>query len=224
MLLNQRRALLLALGMLAAAAVLGLLIAWSGTEPGVQQVDDTVTRWARDAEAAPLVWLAKAFDILGGSWVNWSLRAAAGVLLVVRRRWLQLAALSLAVATSELLIGTLKAAYSRPRPPAALIGTSGFSFPSGHAVASAVTAVGLVVVLLPPGPRRWAWEVRAAMFAWVMALSRVYLRAHWLSDVLAGGLLGAGLAIGWPALLQTLLRRSETTGSVPAGAVTHPPR
>jgi membrane-associated phospholipid phosphatase len=49
--------------------------------------------------------------------------------------------------------------------------------PSGHAIASAVTAVGLVLVLAPPGRRRWRWEVNAVIFTSVMALSRVYLRA-----------------------------------------------
>jgi membrane-associated phospholipid phosphatase len=77
-----------------------------------------------------------------------------------------------------------------------------------------VTAVGLVVVLLPPGPSRWRWEVRAVIFAFLMALSRVYLRAHWLSDVVAGGLLGAGLALGWPALLQAIRGRRDPAESV----------
>jgi membrane-associated phospholipid phosphatase len=35
-----------------------------------------------------------------------------------------------------------------------------------------------------------------------MSLSRTYLAAHWLSDVVAGGLLGTSIAVGWPALLQ----------------------
>ena len=65
-----------------------------------------------------------------------------------------------------------------------------------------MTAVGLVVVLLPPGRARWAWEFRAAAFATVMSLSRTYLGAHWLSDVVAGGLLGTSIAVGGPAVLQ----------------------
>ncbi|MGH8859967.1 MAG: phosphatase PAP2 family protein, partial [Jatrophihabitantaceae bacterium] len=100
-------------------------------------------------------------------------------------------------------------AYDRARPPGELISTSGATFPSGHAIAGAVTAVGLVVVLLPPGAARWKWEVRAVVFAFLMALSRVYLRAHWLSDVVAGGLLGGALALGWPALLQTIRGQPE---------------
>jgi undecaprenyl-diphosphatase len=106
-----------------------------------------------------------------------------------------------------LCIGPVKAAYDRARPPGSLIETSAASFPSGHAIASAVTAVGLVLVLAAPGPSRWRWEVRAVAFAVVMALSRVYLRAHWLSDTVAGGLIGAALALGWPALLMTLRER-----------------
>ena len=51
-----------------------------------------------------------------------------------------------AVVTSELCIGPVKALVDRPRPPNPLIGTSGASFPSGHAIAGAVTAFGLVVV------------------------------------------------------------------------------
>jgi membrane-associated phospholipid phosphatase len=47
----------------------------------------------------------------------------------------------------------------------------------------------------------------------VMALSRVYLRAHWLSDTVAGALLGAGLALGWPALLMAI--RHRTVPSAP---------
>jgi len=114
-----------------------------------------------------------------------------------------------------LFIGPVKSAIDRPRPPDSLIATSAASFPSGHAIAAAVTAVGLVLVLVEPGPSRWRWEVRAVVFASAMALSRVYLRAHWLSDVVAGALLGCGLALGWPALLGMLRNRHHRVEPMP---------
>lgn len=204
MLLNHRRAGRLALAALLGGVVVLALVALSPTLGVVQAVDDSFRRFMVSVRVPALVWVAKVLAFVGSGWVNWPLRVAAGVLLAARRRWVQLSAFALAVVTSEALIGPLKALYARPRPPMSVIATHGFSFPSGHAVAGAVTAVGLVLVLLPPGPRRWAWEVRAAVFASMMALSRTYLSVHWLSDVVAGGLLGVGLAVGWPALLQEI--------------------
>ncbi|HEX2272845.1 MAG TPA: phosphatase PAP2 family protein [Acidimicrobiales bacterium] len=204
MLLNHRRAGRIALVLVSAGALMLVAVAWSPTFSAVQEVDDAWRSLMIDLRVSPLVWVAKVLAFVGSPWINWPLRVAAGVLLAIRRRWVQLTAFALAVVTSEALIGPLKVLYERPRPPASVVPTHGFSFPSGHAVAGAVTAVGLVLVLLPPGPRRWAWEVRAAVYASLMALSRTYLGVHWLSDVVTGGLLGVGVAVGWPALLQEI--------------------
>jgi membrane-associated phospholipid phosphatase len=91
----------------------------------------------------------------------------------------------------------------------------GFSFPSGHAVAGAATAVALVLVLLPAGPARRRWELAAVAFAFVMAMSRVYLQAHWFSDVVAGVLLGTGVALGTAGIVTEVrdvaLRRRRRT-------------
>ena len=216
MLMNHRRALRLAVVLLLATVGVFLLVAASPEEGLVDDVDQAFLRLMESIRVTPLVWLAKAMAFMGGVWVNWPLRVLALVVLVVRRRWLQLTAFVLAIVCSELLIGSMKELYERPRPPGSLIGTTGFSFPSGHAVAGAVTAVGIVVCLLPPGPRRWAWEVRAGTFAALMALSRTYLSAHWLSDVVGGALLGLTFAVGWPALLVELRDRWRKAQPLPA--------
>jgi undecaprenyl-diphosphatase len=201
MLVDARRGLLVSVVLLAGAAAVTVLYLLPATRPAVQGIDDTVWRSAGTVRNGPTTAIAIGLSWLGSAWVNWPLRVAAMILLAWRRHWLRLAAFGLAVLTSEVLIGTLKAAIDRPRPPDSLIATSAAAFPSGHAIASAVTAVGLVLVLAPPGRARWRWEVYAVVFTSVMALSRVYLRAHWLSDTVAGAFLGAGLALGWPALL-----------------------
>ena len=215
MLVDSRRGLVVSGSLLAGAVVVGLLVVAPATRPAVQAVDDAVWDFAGSVRNEPGTVVAVALSWLGGGWVNWPLRAAALVLLARRRHWLRLAAFALAVLSSEILIGTVKAAVGRPRPPGSLIETTGAAFPSGHAIATAVTAVGLVLVLASPGPDRWKWEVRAVEFTAVMALSRVYLRAHWLSDTVAGALLGAGLALGWPALLMAL--RARRGAAAPPG-------
>lgn len=213
MLVDSRRGLQVSGSLLAGAAVVGLLVLLPATRPAVQAVDDAVWELAGTVRNEPATGVATALSWLGSAEVNWPLRGAALLLLAWRRHWLRAAAFALAVLSSELFIGPVKAWTDRARPPGALLETTAASFPSGHAIATAVTAVGLVLVLARPGPSRWRWEVRAVAFTAVMALSRVYLRAHWLSDTVAGALLGAGLALGWPALLMALRHQRDPAAS-----------
>ncbi|WP_040338674.1 phosphatase PAP2 family protein [Candidatus Blastococcus massiliensis] len=215
MLVDARRGLVVSGCLLAGAAAVTTLVVLPATRPAVQAVDDAVWRWAGEVQNDPATAVAEALSVLGSAHVNWPLRIAALLLIAWRRHWLRLAAFALAVVTSELFIGPVKAAVDRARPPGALIETTAASFPSGHAIAGTVTAVGLVLVLASPGPSRWRWEVRAVVFGAVMALSRVYLRAHWLSDTVAGALLGAGLALGWPALLIAVRERVQRVPPLP---------
>ncbi|MGZ4436908.1 MAG: phosphatase PAP2 family protein [Nocardioidaceae bacterium] len=173
----------------------------------LQRVDDAFFRFVVDLRSAPLTATARFLNLLGLVYVTLPVRVALAAFLAVRRRWWHLAAFVSAIVLSEVLIGTLKAAYDRPRPPHSLVATSGASFPSGHSVAAAVTVIAAVIALLPPGRGRAGWGVGAAVFVTVMALSRVYLGAHWLSDAVAGVLLGTSCALLAAVVVGLLQRR-----------------
>jgi undecaprenyl-diphosphatase len=81
-----------------------------------------------------------------------------------------------------------KTAVDRPRPARPLIEVEDPSYPSGHA-AYAVTWVAVAVALsraLPNVASRFAFVVVAVVIAAAVGLSRVYLRAHYISDVVGG--------------------------------------
>ena len=150
--------------------------------------------------ADALTALFKIFDLTGKGLFTIPLRLALLIVLLVRRRWAAATGFALTWALSELLIEVLKPWYARGRPPLPLVGTGTFSFPSGHATAGAAIAVGIVLAFLRPGHRRRVWFLVAILFSFAMAFSRVYLGAHWFSDVVVGTLLGAGIAIAISAI------------------------
>lgn len=166
------------------------------TLPFVGRWDLTVFRAMDDIRNEPLTLLARFLNVLGSGVVTIPLRIAVSIWLAYRRRWRAFATWVVTWAVAELILAGAKTFFHRGRPPLPLVDVVGFSFPSGHAVAGAATAVALVLVLLPAGPARRRWELAAVAFAFVMASSRVYLQAHWFSDVVAGVLLGTGVALG----------------------------
>lgn len=137
--------------------------------------------------------------------------AVSCVVLVLARRRREALWLALTVQGAMLLNYALKEAFARPRPlPAeALVFPSSWSFPSGHALASTVFW-GALLLLVPYGrARRWGW-VAAALLVALVALSRVYLGAHYLLDVLAGMAEG-GAWLGLAVLMRP--RRDEAQGA-----------
>ncbi|WP_400191834.1 phosphatase PAP2 family protein [Hymenobacter sp. B81] len=131
-----------------------------------------------------------------------------GYFLVIRRhRWysLKVPVVALGSITLNLL---LKSFYNRPRPALPLTSASGLSFPSGHAMISA-SFYGLLIYLVwqhvENRSLRWLLTVLLTTLILLIGLTRVYLRVHYASDVLAG--LAAGLL--WLLIALPLLRRLE---------------
>jgi undecaprenyl-diphosphatase len=121
------------------------------------------------------------------------------------------------VATSggEVLNLVLKDLFDRPRPDIqlhlALVNSP--SFPSGHAMESAViyfTLAALLARLVEPRRLKLYLLGLAALFIFLVGMSRVYLGVHYPSDVLAGWT--AGLA--WALLCWTVASYLQREGSV----------
>ena len=203
---------------LALTAAIFALVAEHGVLTHIQHVDDAWLRLMISSRSTPVTVVAKFFNLLGLVYVTLPVRIAIVGWLAWRRRWWHLAAFAGAVVLSEVLIGTLKGIYDRARPPGSLVATSGASFPSGHSIAASVTVVAAVIALVPPGRARVAWGAAAAGFSVLMALSRAYLGAHWLSDAVAGVLLGTSCALVAALAVDGLQRRC---GADQPGA--HPP-
>ena len=131
---------------------------------------------------------------------------AVGLYFVIRRRdWRPLALLTAAVAGAAGLYNIVKLLAGRPRPPAAIwIGHyTGASFPSGHATQATAVYAMLAIVLgtgLSFRKRAILWSA-AALIVLIVGASRIYLGAHWLTDVLAGYALGAT----WAAIVIAIL-------------------
>jgi len=196
------------LALAVATGALFILMANHASRDLIQRIDDYFVHTMVSVRAGWLTAVAKFFNILGLVYVTLPVRLAVAGFLAFRRRWWHFAAFVSAIVLSEISTGTLKALYDRARPAGSLVHTSGGSFPSGHALAASVTAVAAVIALFPEGKGRYAWGAAAVAFSLVMGLSRAYLLAHWLSDAVAGVLLGASFALGTALVVHAIRGRA----------------
>jgi undecaprenyl-diphosphatase len=107
----------------------------------------------------------------------------------------------------------LKEIFKRQRPLDPLIrNVTGFSFPSGHSFSS-FTFFGLIIYILWTTGISKAWKISATillfLFAAIIAFSRVYLRVHYPSDVVAGFC----LSIIWLMLSLWILHKVDRGNS-----------
>ena len=115
-------------------------------------------------------------------------------------------------AVASAAVNVAKDALGRERPGGSFVGTSGHAYPSGHA-AYAMAWIA-VAVALTRRLRRVTSGVLvfiALAIAGAVGVSRIYLRAHWWSDVAGGWALGAGIfgLLAMIALVVDYIRNNE---------------
>ncbi|MBP2160426.1 MULTISPECIES: phosphatase PAP2 family protein [Asticcacaulis] len=137
---------------------------------------------------------------MGDSIVVLTVACAIAAGLAWRRAWRTLLYWLMAVAGGSAINSLLKTALQRQRPADIYeAGVDLFSFPSGHSTTNAILYGCLAMIIVRQAPFTWRTPLAcgAACLVVLMAFSRVYLGAHWLSDVV-GGLAFAAI---WLAVL-----------------------
>ncbi|WP_225773065.1 bifunctional DedA family/phosphatase PAP2 family protein [Inquilinus sp. Marseille-Q2685] len=124
--------------------------------------------------------------------------------LVLHRAWHRAGGVAIAIAVTAAFVPLVKGRLQIARPTDLYSGADAFSFPSGHASFSAVL-YGILGWLVARGlPGRWQLlplTIAAGLIGLVCA-SRVYLAAHWPSDVAAGLIFGLGMTIAFAMVFR----------------------
>lgn len=129
-------------------------------------------------------------------------------LFVRKHTWFSVRIAAIALSSLGLMI-MLKQLFQRQRPEVPLLAhAQGLSFPSGHALMS-VTFYGLLIYIifqtLKNKPLKWTLTVILIALIVLIGFSRVYLRVHYTSDVLAGFIIG----VLWLFISLKILTRIE---------------
>ncbi|MEY2519240.1 MAG: hypothetical protein QOF24_999 [Verrucomicrobiota bacterium] len=167
-------------------------------------LDERVSSWFHEHATPALTHIARFVTFFGSVSFVAAASICAAIVLTVRRSWDQLLALVLAIGGGSLLNILLKHFFHRQRPVLEnpLVTLSSFGFPSGHTMGSTLL-YGLLAIFMAHSIRRWRWRVFtlciAALWVALIGLSRIYLGAHYLTDVL--GAIAVGLA--WLAFCWT---------------------
>lgn len=135
-------------------------------------------------------------------------------LFIKKHKWYSIKVPAIALSSLGLMFG-LKYLFGRPRPNVPLLfEAEGLSFPSGHALFS-ITFYGLLVYLVYHSVKqkglKWILVVLLLILILIIGFSRVYLRVHYASDVIAGFCVGFMWLVFTIWLLNRMERYSKRT-------------
>jgi undecaprenyl-diphosphatase len=190
------------------------------TDDPIINLDTDVLNWVVHHRTGTVTAVMETATWLGSVLTLVPLLAAVSVYLIRRHRDRRATALLwIALGGAVLLYQVAKTLTTRPRPPGAqtVLHATGYAFPSGHAT-QATTVYALLAILALTGTVSLSRRTRVAILTGTLTLilligaSRIYLGAHWLTDVLGG----YALATAWLALLAAHRLRSAGTGRTPS--------
>lgn len=134
--------------------------------------------------------VARVLNAIGGTSAMTAVGAVGALVLWMRHERRSAAFLVTSLVLSSAASNLLKFVVGRTRPADAVIEDARPAFPSGHATSAGALGVALALLLRQP----WAGAL-VPLWAASMVWSRTYLLLHWLSDTVAGVLLGASISV-----------------------------
>ena len=180
--------------MVTVIVVLLFLVAVSVVRGGVlSDVDRGAKALIREGRPALLETPMRVISNLATGYVLLPVTLVGSVILWQRRRQAVVLWLPAIGVAAALVLPVIKWLISQPRPT-----LRGYGFPSGHVFAATIFVVVAIYLLWSfEAPRRWQRIARAAGIAFVtlVGYSRIYVNAHWLSDVVGGLLVGIAFAL-----------------------------
>jgi membrane protein DedA with SNARE-associated domain/membrane-associated phospholipid phosphatase len=161
---------------------------------GPTPLDTELLDVADELYNAALADVAKVVSAFGSLVAVLIVVVSTAILVAAYRRWTEAIMLVVGSGLIYAAVHITKAAIDRPRPADPLVETSLSSFPSGHAAyATAYIAVALILTRRLGIIANAALVTVAIVLAAAIGLSRIYLRAHYWSDVAAGWGIGCGI-------------------------------
>jgi membrane protein DedA with SNARE-associated domain/membrane-associated phospholipid phosphatase len=194
---------LLALILLLATAGFILLSELAGYFPFMHNLNQLVFHALQALHNPPFDHAMVFITAMGDIWLLVTLVLLTAVYLLMTKQYLALVHWLSAFIFPLLLVELLKQFYALPPPGMEIL--HGYAYPSGH-VTLATATYGFLAILLARDvrpPYRLAMYIFASLLILLIAFSRLYLGAHWLTDVVSGMLLG----LAWAALLGIAYRR-----------------
>ena len=172
-------------------------------DPATRLLDDSITSWFLGYATPVLTRTFRAITCFGSVLFLTGASVVTAVVLAVRRSFYRLLAFVLAASGGALLNLALKHMFHRQRPVLEnpLVTLSSYGFPSGHTMGATIF-YGVLALIVTYWMRSWVGRVLigcgAAVIVVLVGVSRIYLGAHYFTDVIGAVAVGlAWLAFCW---------------------------
>jgi membrane-associated phospholipid phosphatase len=215
------------------AVLLGLLVWMIRANAGIARYDRSAARWGAAHATTTATNVMRDISLVGGTVGSIAIALVVAAIASRRLRARSVVAfLATVMVGQNILFNVIKFVVDRTRPNIdRLTGFSGSSFPSGHATTTAATLAACALLLgYGRGPiARAALTGIAGGIAVAVAESRVFLGVHWVTDVIAGLVLGwtwfavvsiafGGRLVRFAEPVEAAERVVETVGTAPPPA------